>query len=474
MSEETRIQPQELPPTQRSQPRLDWTDRAGHHFRVLEGRVLVGSSESSGIVIQDDTVSRLHAELEVRSDGLWIRDLGSRNGTFVEGMRVSGALVPEHGRIRLGMTDLLVDYGANQPREVELWPSTTFNKLVGASLVMRELFASIHRLRSSDAPVLIQGETGTGKELVARAIHDTSARSGKPFVVVDCAALPDSLLDSELFGHARGSFTGALGDRAGAIEAAEGGTVFLDEIGELPLTMQPKLLRALEQKTIRRLGETQHRKVDVRFLSATHRDLLRMVNAGAFREDLYFRLCVIPIDVPPLREREEDIEPLINNFLAQAADTRRFSPQILRTLMNFPWRGNVRELRNFVERARALGPDEALAIMGGGSITRGTSRSRSILPSLVEEGSIPPPPLAPHDLLSSPVPSESARPAPVSDTREVFRRSYRDFREAWIEQGEREYVRELLVRHNRNVAAAAKDAEVDRTHIYRLIRKHTL
>lgn len=474
MSEETRIQPQELPPTQRSQPRLDWTDRSGHHFRVLEGRVLVGSSEGTGLVIQDDTVSRLHAELEVRNDGLWIRDLGSRNGTFVDGMRVSGALVPEHGRIRLGMTDLLVDYGAYQPREVELWPSTSFNKLVGASIVMRELFASIHRLRGSDAPVLIHGETGTGKELVARAIHDTSARSGKPFVVVDCAALPDSLLDSELFGHTRGAFTGALGDRAGAIESAEGGTVFLDEIGELPLTMQPKLLRALEQKTIRRLGETQHRKVDVRFVSATHRDLLRMVSSGAFREDLYFRLCVIPIDVPPLREREEDIELLINNFLAQAGDTRRFGPPIMRALMNFPWRGNVRELRNFVERARALGPEEALSIMGGGSIAR---RSRSIvpsLPSLVEEGSIPPPPLAPRDLMGSAAPPSHSAPPMSTDTREVFRRSYRDFREAWIEQGEREYVRELLVRHNRNVAAAAKDAEVDRTHIYRLIRKHTL
>jgi len=388
---------------------------------------------------------------------------------------VTACVVPEHAPVRLGMTDLFVDYGTNHPREIELWPTTSFNKLVGASVPMRELFATIHRLRSSDAPVLIQGETGTGKELVARAIHDSSARSGKPFVVVDCAALPDSLLDSELFGHARGAFTGALGDRAGAIESAEGGTVFLDEIGELPLAMQPKLLRALEQKTVRRLGESQHRKVDVRFVSATHRDLLRMVDAGAFREDLYFRLCVIPIDVPPLRERREDIELLIDNFLAQAGDTRRFSPEVIRELMCAPWRGNVRELRNFVERARALGPEEALAIMGGGSITRSGRRSRGAVPSLVEGSSIPPPPLAPNDLLSVSAPRRpTSPPASVTDIRDVFRRSYRDFREAWIEQGEREYIRELLARHDRNVAAAAKDAEVDRTHIYRLMRKHAL
>ncbi len=171
--------------------------------------------------------------------------------------------------------------------------------------------------------MLIHGETGTGKELVARAIHDTSARSGKPFVVVDCAALPDSLLDGELFGHTRGAFTGALGDRAGAIESAEGGTVFLDEIGELPLTMQPKLLRALEQKTIRRLGETQHRRSTCASSRPRIAICSRMVSSGAIsRRPLFPPAVCIPIDVPPLREREEDIELLINNFLAQAGDTR--------------------------------------------------------------------------------------------------------------------------------------------------------
>jgi transcriptional regulator with GAF, ATPase, and Fis domain len=466
VTEETRVAKIELPPTLRCQPRLDWTDLAGNHSKVLAGRVLLGSSSSSGIVIQDPTVSRLHAELEVRKDGLWIRDLGSRNGTFVEGLRIAGCLVPDRARIKLGMVTLVVDYNVDHPREIELWDATTFGNLVGQSIVMRELFATMSRLSSSDAPVVIQGETGTGKELVARAIHDTSARKEKPFVVVDCAALPDSLLDSELFGHAKGAFTGALGDRAGAIESADGGTVFLDEIGELPLAMQPKLLRALEQKTVRRVGESHHRKVDVRFVSATHRDLLRMVNAREFREDLYFRLCVIPIDVAPLRERQEDIELLVDNFLSLAGAKTRFSPQVMRELVNRPWRGNVRELRNFVERARALGPEEALGIMGGGSVTR-----RGKLPSLVGDGPDDPPASLGAELEGLP---PSAPSASGTVQTEMFQRTYRDFREAWIESGEREYVRDLLARHNRNVAAAAKDANVDRTHLYRLIRKHLL
>ena len=454
--EETRLAPLALAPSFRSQPRVVWTDSAGQHVKVIDGRVIVGSAQASGIVVGDPTVSRVHAELEARQDGLWVRDLGSRNGTFVDGLQVTGARVPDKGKVRLGSTEFVVDYDPAQKRPVEIWPNDTFGKLVGTSVPMRELFATLARIAPMDASVLINGETGTGKELVARAIHDSSPRATRPFVVVDCAALPENLLDAELFGHTKGAFTGAVGARTGAIEAADGGSVFLDEIGELPISMQPKLLRVLESHTVRRVGETTHRNVDVRFISATHRDLLTMVNAGEFREDLYFRLSVIPVEVPPLRNRREDIELLVNHFLRSGSGggSGRASPDLLRELVNRPWRGNVRELRNFVDRARALGPSEALAISQRASAAD-ADRAAARPSSPVIQAATPP-------------------PAPRLDDAQMFEQIYKDFREAWIDAGEKEYVRRLLLRHNRNVAAAAREAEVDRTYIYRLIRKHEL
>ena len=461
--EETRLNPLALTERHRSQPRVIWSDSAGNHVKVIDGRILVGSSPDSGIVVHDPTVSRLHGELEVREDGVWVRDLGSRNGTFVDGLQVTGARVPDKGRVRFGSTDLVVDYNPGQLRTVEIWPHTGFGKLVGQSLRMRELFSTLARLAPMDASVLIYGETGTGKELVARAIHDASPRATKPFVVVDCAALPENLLDAELFGHTKGAFTGAVGARSGAIEAADGGTVFLDEIGELPIAMQPKLLRVLESRTVRRVGETQHRSVDVRFLSATHRDLLTMVNAGEFREDLYFRLAVLPVHVPPLRERTEDIQTLVSHFLRSAGGPAHVSSELMRELTSRPWRGNVRELRNFVERARALGATQALAMMQHGPPPSPPTTSDS-----------PGPASSPSLSVMASAPIIPGPPLPAADEGRVFEQAYKDFRESWIDSGEKEYVRRLLVRHDRNVAAAAREAEVDRTYIYRLIRKHEL
>ena len=462
--EETRLNPLALTERHRSQPRVIWSDSAGNHVKVIDGRILVGSSPDSGIVVHDPTVSRLHGELEVREDGVWVRDLGSRNGTFVDGLQVTGARVPDKSRVRFGSTDLVVDYNPGQLRTVEIWPHTGFGKLVGQSLRMRELFSTLARLAPMDASVLIYGETGTGKELVARAIHDASPRATKPFVVVDCAALPENLLDAELFGHTKGAFTGAVGARSGAIEAADGGTVFLDEIGELPIAMQPKLLRVLESRTVRRVGETQHRPVDVRFLSATHRDLLTMVNAGEFREDVYFRLAVLPVHVPPLRERTEDIQTLVSHFLRSAGGPAHVSSELMRELTSRPWRGNVRELRNFVERARALGATQALAMMQHGSPAPPSTTFDS--PGATSGG--PPP------SVMTPGPIFPGPPLPAADDGRVFQQAYKDFRESWIDSGEKEYVRRLLMRHDRNVAAAAREAEVDRTYIYRLIRKHEL
>jgi two-component system response regulator GlrR len=418
----------------RRRPRVRWTDARGAHERILEGRTLCGSAPDAGLPLADRTISRLHAELDPRDDGLWVRDLGSRNGTFIDDVRVESGRAPPGGKVRLGSTVLVVSYDA-EPAAVELWSSERFGPLLGRSPAMRELFARLARVAPTDSSVLIHGETGTGKELVARAIHEASPRAGGPFVIVDCAALPENLLEAELFGHARGAFTGAASARAGAFEEAEGGTVFLDEIGELPLAVQPKLLRVLESRQVRRLGETAHRAVDVRFVSATHRDLRTMVNAGAFREDLYFRLAVLVVALPPLRQRPEDIPLLVEHMLR--GDASSIGPGPMRELVGRPWLGNVRELRNFVERARALGPHEALAMT----------------PAAAK-------PEAPGAEPSS-VPLDLDRP-------------YKELREESLDAFERRYVTELLARHGRNVAAAAQAAGLDRTYIYRLIRKHDL
>jgi transcriptional regulator with GAF, ATPase, and Fis domain len=418
----------------RSWPELAWSDEAGAHRCVITGRTTIGAAPGAQVRVADREVSRLHAELEPTDRGTWVRDLGSRNGTFVDDLQVAAALLPDGAHIRVGGTEVVLRYPA-EATPVELWPHDRFGGLIGASSPMRELFAQMSRVANADAPVLILGETGTGKELAARAIHDASARAAGPFVIVDCAALASSLIEGELFGHARGAFTGAVAARAGSFEAAHGGTIFLDEIGELPLALQPKLLRVLESRTVKRLGESEHRPIDVRLVAATHRDLRRMVNAGAFREDLYFRIAVLPLVLPALRARKADIAPLFRHFLA---GRRPVEPVSERELAEMPWLGNVRELRNFVERACAMGAKEALQ----------SSRAA---------GDTPPPAAVGTEAPAVP-----------------FDQPFKEFRERWIDHGEREYLRRLLERHGRNVPAAAEAAGLDRTYVYRLIRKHGL
>jgi len=438
-------------------PHLMWRDLRGAHKVKLElPTTLLGSAGGANIVITDTSVSRLHAEIELREDGVWIRDLGSRNGIFVEGVLVASARVADGAKVRLGVTELTVVYdGEQQPPE--LWPEESFGPLVGRAAVMRGLFAYLARIAKSDSPVLIQGETGTGKELVAQAIHEASSRVDKPFVIVDCAALPESLIESELFGHAKGAFTGATSARTGAIEAADGGTVFLDEIGDLPMSVQPRLLRALESGTIRRVGETARRKVDVRFLSATHRDIRTMVNAGAFREDLYFRLAVLPVTVPALREHLDDIPLLVERFLPRGVLA---SPEIVAQLIKRPWLGNVRALRNFVHRVAVMGAEVALTF----SDTGGEG-----LPAMTNSAN----PQAAN--ASGGYPTTKQGPPCIADfDPTIFDADFKRFRETWGDTGEREYVRRLLARHDRNVSHAAREAGVDRTYLYRLIRKHLL
>ena len=474
-------------------PWLSWSDRSGSHKTLLGKRMVVGASAAADLVIDDVTVSRMHAELEARDHGTWVHDLASRNGTTVNDTPIRETVIRDGGLIRIGTTTIRVDYTDAVAVPVELWATDEFHGMVGRSRTMHELFALLARVAPTDASILIHGETGTGKELVARSIHDASLRQAGPFVVVDCAALPENLLDVELFGHTKGAFTGALQPRAGAIESADGGTVFLDEIGELPITMQPKLLRVLEQRTVRRIGESTHRPVDVRFVSATHRDLLSMVSRGEFREDLYFRLCVLPVEVPPLRERKEDIEVLVQRFL-KGED---LSPSFVASLAQHAWRGNVRELRNFVERARALGETSARKHEIISTHNRfsdeemPTSSPRSHrtmpppaagLPSLAEplddaEGTSPfalpalPPPSTRMPVFAPIAPE----PPPPMETRElVYEGDYKTFRERWIDEGERRYLRQMMERHHKNVTAIAREAGVARTYIYRLMRKHGL
>ena len=405
---------------------------------------VLGSSENVDVSIADATVSRIHAEIEMDAHGAWVRDLGSRNGTFVDRVEVKGARIHVGSVLRLGSAEIHLEAVGGPPESVELWPETHLGPLVGQSPAMREMFAMLARIAQTEIPVFIRGETGSGKELVARAIHEASPRKNGPYIVVDCAALAENLLESELFGHARGAFTGATNAREGAIESGSGGTVFLDEIGELPLDMQPKLLRVLEQHTVRRVGESEHRHVDVRFIAATHRDLVDFVARGWFREDLYFRLAVLPMRVPPLRERPEDIELLAAHFLGPLAPSL-LTPSFVAELESRPWRGNVRELRNVLDRVRALGVERAMSHERSESTG---SFSPAVVP-ISTSGAVTIPPL----LMELP---------------------HRDFRERWTELGEKAFLERKLTKHAGNVSRVSREIELARTYVHKLMKKHGL
>jgi two-component system response regulator GlrR len=414
---------------------LSWTDGRGTHKVALRGSMVLGSAEGVAILLTDVRVSRLHAELELDDQGVWLRDLGSSNGTWLDKVRVDRVHFEANGRFRVGGTQLELTFEA-QPTKVPLWPQDRLGALLGRSEAMRELFMQLTKCANSDASVLVQGATGTGKELVAHELHSASRRAEQPFVVIDCASLPENLLEAELFGHARGAFTGAIAARVGAIESADGGTVFLDEVGELPLAMQPKLLRVLESHVVRRIGETEHRPVDVRFVSATHRDLERMVAQGQFREDLFFRLSVLPLEVPSLRQRPSDIPLLLNHFLGDRAGP--LDAGTIELVTSQRWPGNVRQLRSFAERVVALGAERATAMLQGTEL---------------------PPVPAPAPPPAHPLRIDDALPFKV-------------LREQWVEHLEREYLAALVARLGRNAGTLSEAAGLDRSYINRLFRKH--
>src|SRR5262245_23518189 len=331
----------------------------GTEFVIAGDLFRVGKAPENDLQLDDETVSRVHFEIMRDAKGYLVRDLKSTNGTFLDGAEVKEAYLRAGSVIRIGSSEL--KFTPFEER-IEILPSDKeqLGDMVGRSPVMREIFGLIERIAPTDATVLIEGETGTGKDMVARTIHQLSPRRDAPFIVVDCGAVAGTLIESELFGHEKGAFTGAVTARQGAFELASGGTVFLDELGELALDLQPKLLRVLEQRELRRVGGSKTLKVDLRVVAATRKDLRSEVEKGKFREDLYFRLNVVPITAPSLRDRREDIAPLIDHFLAKLAPPGaipELSEATRAALYAHDWPGNVRELRNVIERALALGTD---------------------------------------------------------------------------------------------------------------------
>jgi transcriptional regulator with PAS, ATPase and Fis domain len=397
---------------------------------VVDRPVLAGTSDLCDLRLTDRTVSRRHLILAPGGVGIRVRDEASRNGTWYQDCRLVDAEVAAGGEIRLGASVLRIERDA-ATGEVSAPPvpaddeRSCFGRFLGSAPCLRSVYDSLERATQSDVTVLLEGESGTGKELIAEALHELGARRNGPFVVVDCGAVAEGLLDNELFGHERGAFTGADRTRVGAFEAADGGTIFLDEIGELGLSLQTRLLRVLDQRQVRRLGAQRMIAVDVRVIAATNRNLEREVEESRFRLDLFHRLAVMLVRVPPLREREGDVELLARHFVAACgADPSLLSADVLTRLSSHGWPGNVRELRNSIERLVLLGESDA-SLPGGGTLDPLGRAAESGLP-------------------------------------------YRQARALVLKSFTERYVEHMLASHSGNVSAAARAAGVARRHFQRL------
>ncbi len=412
----------------------------GVTFDLGEGETRAGKAAENQIVLDHPTVSRAHFAIVHEGDRWLLRDLGSTNGTFLDGSQVREAYLRAGALIEAG--DVALRFVPEQVA-LEIAPSEDrrFGRLVGESRRMRELFAMLERVARADAPVLLQGESGTGKGAVAAAIHEHSGRAGGAFVVFDCASVSKSLIESELFGHERGAFTGAVNQHVGFLEQALGGTLFIDQIEDLDLDLQPKLLRALEERVFRRVGGTGPLRFDARVVAASRKDLRAEIATGRFREDLYFRLSVFVLGLPPLRERREDIPCLVEAF-GGAGLWERLPVAVRELFERHAWPGNLRELRNAVERA------EHLSSLPGGQLA--------------------------ERLLGAVGAPEIPRPAALESLSVSYEGSFKAGKESLLAAYEREYLRRLLERTGGNVARAAREADLDRKHLYALLKKHSL
>ncbi len=433
---------------------LERNDGSTAEYIFDQPAVTIGAMDDNDIVVDDDTVSRYHCRITQDDDAYIIQDLGSTNGTFVNRVRIREAFLKPGCTLTVGKTDIRFQ---SLDERVEITPANRdrFGRIVGTSVRMREIFGILEKIAPSGVTVVIEGETGTGKEVVARTVHEASRRADKPFVVFDCGAVPENLIESELFGHEKGSFTGAIMARQGLFEVAQGGTIFLDELGELSLDLQPKLLRALEQREIRRVGSNKPIKIDVRVIAATNRNLAEEVKAGRFREDLFYRLSVVRIILPPLRERKEDLPHLTKHILARAnfnkdgdgnPRVKGVSRDGLDAMMNYDWPGNVRELVNMVERACAYSEGEYIGLedMPENISGIGIVRKR---------------------------PSAEAATS-REQVNKMADKPFKEAKEEWLSSFERDYIYNLLKRNSFNISHAAREADIDRKYFRKLMKKY--
>ncbi len=414
---------------------------SGREVPVDKDVFTIGAGSQNDLIITDEAASRRHCEIHQREDGFFLRDLGSTNGTMVQGVRVCEVYLTQGVKFQVGKTQM-VFCPLQETMSYPLSPHESFGRLNGRSTAMRRVFHLAETYAKTDAAVLIQGETGTGKELLAEALHAYSPRSKKPFVVIDCAALATGVIESELFGHAKGSFTGAGTERVGAFESAHGGTVFLDEIGELDLSLQPKLLRVLEKKEVRRLGANTVRPVDVRIIAATNRNLEREVREGRFREDLFYRLSIVKIEMPSLRQRKDDIPLLVRCLMKDltGSDDVTIWAEFEKSMDLFrqhDWPGNARELRNVVE----------MGVRGAGGVSN----------------------LGAFLTLGRMGVTESGEGLGNMDDK-----PFKVAKNQLVDHFERDYIIKLLERNNGNISRAAREAQIERAYLQRLVRKHEL
>ncbi len=421
---------------------------AGLTVSVPHAKAMIGRAEQAELRLTDPSASRFHVELAATVGGIAVRDLDSANGTRYAGALLRDGVVPGGSRLTVGATEFLVEL--DRPLTEDTDPTPAFGQLRGKGSSMLRLFGLLRRLARTDLSVLLEGPTGSGKELAASALHEFGARAAAPFRILDCTAIPRTLAESVLFGHELGSFTGALRRQEGIFESAQGGTVFLDEVGELPLDLQPKLLRVLSQREVVRVGATKAIPLDVRVVAATWRDLRAMVNKGTFREDLYFRLAQARVEIPALEAHREDIPLLVYHFLqslppsAQAA--RQIDREALEQLMGRSYPGNVRELKATVERAALMadGPTVRLADLTFERLLTGHQKDAPL-----ERG------LGDSEDEASLVP-------------------YKEARRSLLDDFEHDYLQRLMTRCRENLARAADRAGVERHYLRKLLHKHGL